>query len=492
MKIKRLSGLFLVTLQIFSVLSCTQAIVGKDPMLFLVNSPFTRSKKGVMVQLFDRDLCGKKGEPRPCKGSLMQPVSEIVIEAGFEGFDWKTTAVTDKDGQAFISFENLPLTIILSDQARFMVHAEVDGKKLQEELRLSKDRLTEIRVALEVPPRLVTSLSFSDSNGNNLLDAKESGEITLKIKNQGHGIAKRVFVLIKPEKEYHDILFDETALKGVDVGDLKPGQEATLRFKINAGEMVESGSLSLIINTSEANGYDAGMVSLSLDTKAIARPNLVVARIGIDDSKGNADGIIDLGDLVDVKVIAENRGEGKAEKVLARISTDDPTIKLFETEHQLGDLEPGSSAPINFSFSTTRRYSGGKRLPIVIDFLPKRKLFEQRNQPVGLALGETTPGISSVVIGARELPPKISYIAVLEDTNNNKVLEGEEKVTLGILIENTGSGPAKGVQVILSGNKRLIELLGGDKTVGDIPAGGKKEVILAGVIPSKIPEQRWT
>lgn len=458
-------------------------------MLFLVNSPFTKSKKGVLVQLFDRDLCGKKEDPRPCAGSLMDPVSGVTIEAQFEGFNWKTTAVTDKTGQAFVSFESLPLSIAFSEQARFMISAEVSGKKLQKELRLSKDRLTELKVALEVPPRLVTSLSFSDQNGNNLLDAEESGEITFKIKNQGHGIASRVFVRMKPEKDYRDVSFEESALKGIDVGNLKPGQEAALRFKIRAGELVGSGSLSLLIETTEANGYDAAAVSLSLETRAIARPNLVVTRIGIDDSKGNADGIIDLGDLVDVKVIAENRGEGKAEKVLARISTDDPSIKLFETEHQLGDLELGSSAPISFSFSTTRRYSGGKRLPIVIDFLPKRKLFEQRNQPVGLALGEVTPGINSVVVGAKELPPALSYTVSLEDTNKNKVLEGGEKVSLYVLIENTGSGPAKDVQVNLSGNKRLIELLGGDRTVGGIPPGGRKEVILTGEIPEKVPEQ---
>ncbi|MBI5747057.1 MAG: caspase family protein [Nitrospirae bacterium] len=461
-------------------------------MLVLVNSPFTRSKKGVKVQLFTRDLCDKN-DHKPCPDSVIQPVSGVRIEAGFEGFDWKTRAETDKIGEAFISFEDIPMEIVFSSQAKLIVWTEYNGKKLQKELRLSNERLTELKIAMELPPRLVTSLSFYDQNGNSVLDADESGEIVLKIKNQGQGIASHVFVQMKPEKAYRDIVFDESALKGFDLGDLKPGQATTLRLKFRAGELVESGMISLLIDVTEANGYDAGTVSLSLGTKAILRPSLIVVQIGIDDSKGNANGVIDKGDLINVKAIVENKGEGRGEKVVARILSNDPNLKLFgAAEFQLGDIEPEGQVPINFSFSTTNRYSGPKDLPITIDFLSKRKIFNQLNQPVALALGEVKPSISSMVIGqAKEPPPTLSYTANLEDINKNRVdlIKGGERYSLRIMIENRGPGQARKVQVVLSGNNRLIEYLQGNRELGDIPPGGKKEVILSGEIPPKIPEQ---
>lgn len=491
MKIKRFFSLLLITLHLFLALSCTQAITWKDPMLILPNTPFSKARKGVIVQLFSRDLCGKKEDPKPCADNIMDPVRGATIEAGFDGFDWKTSAVTDKSGQAFISFENLPLAIIFSDQAKFMVRTEVYGKKLQKELRLSKTRLTELVVALEIPPRLITSLSFSDQNGNNLLDADESGEITFKIKNQGRGIANKVFVQMRSEKEYRYVDIDQAALKGMGVGDLKPGEEAVLKFEIRARELVESDNLSLLIDATEAKGYDADTVSLSLRTKALPRPNLVVAKIGIEEVQGNANGVIDRGEMIKVKAIVENRGEGKAEKVVARISTNDSDIRLFQTEHHLGDIAPGISVPIIFSFSITKRYSGSRELPITIDFLPNRKLFQQHDMLAGLILDGFTPPISSVVIGARELP-SLSYTVNLEDANKNKadLLKGGEEYSLHVFIENTGTGTAKGVGVVLSGHKRLIEYLGGNQVVGDILPGGKKEVILSGKIPEKVPEQQ--
>ena len=70
--------------------------------------------------------------------------------------------------------------------------------------------------------------------------------------------------------------------------------------------------------------------------------------------------------------------------------------------------------------------------------------------------------------------PRLIFTTYLKDQNNNRVLDGGEEVSLKVTVENKGEGAAKDVQVILSGNKALIEYLGEKKFIGDIKPNEKR------------------
>lgn len=83
-------------------------------------------------------------------------------------------------------------------------------------------------------------------------------------------------------------------------------------------------------------------------------------------------------------------------------------------------------------------------------------------------------------------PPRIIYNYLLLDQNNDKILDGGEKISLKINVRNQGEGSAQGVKVLLSGNSKALDYLGKEKYLGDIPAGGEKEAIFEAVLPYKI------
>jgi len=87
----------------------------------------------------------------------------------------------------------------------------------------------------------------------------------------------------------------------------------------------------------------------------------------------------------------------------------------------------------------------------------------------------------------KPLPPVLMYSYIVQDSNNNRILEGGEEVTLKVEIENKGKGEARNVQVILSGNQTLVGYLGEKSLVGDIKAGEKKAAEFKAVLPTKIP-----
>jgi len=87
----------------------------------------------------------------------------------------------------------------------------------------------------------------------------------------------------------------------------------------------------------------------------------------------------------------------------------------------------------------------------------------------------------------KSLPPALSYSYILHDANNNRILEGGEEITLKVEVENKGRGAAKDVQVILSGNKALVDYLGERKIIGDIKPSEKKIVEFKAILPAQIP-----
>lgn len=91
------------------------------------------------------------------------------------------------------------------------------------------------------------------------------------------------------------------------------------------------------------------------------------------------------------------------------------------------------------------------------------------------------------VAEAKQKVPALAYSYSIYDANNNKILEGGETVSLTVEIDNRGEGVAKNVQVILSGNKALVDYLGEKKIVGNIKPGEKKIVEFKTVLPLQIP-----
>lgn len=105
--------------------------------------------------------------------------------------------------------------------------------------------------------------------------------------------------------------------------------------------------------------------------------------------------------------------------------------------------------------------------------------------PIDKPTVQSKPEITSIA-PSKLLPPSLAYSYSIHDANNNRILDGDEEVTLKVEIENKG-GLAKDVQVILTGNQTLISYLGEKRAIGDIRGGEKKIAEFKGILPPRIP-----
>jgi tol-pal system protein YbgF len=82
--------------------------------------------------------------------------------------------------------------------------------------------------------------------------------------------------------------------------------------------------------------------------------------------------------------------------------------------------------------------------------------------------------------------PELVFSVNIYDANNDKVFDGGEKVKIQVNVKNNGTGEAKGVYVLLEGNKFLLDLLGTKKELGSIPPASEKEAIFTTYLPNEI------
>ena len=222
------------------------------------------------------------------------------------------------------------------------------------------------------PPDLVVSdVKFKEPSGNNILDAEEDGEVSFLIENQGKGKAYDVRVKVLKLEGGEGIKYP----KEVYVGDIKPNYSKRVKIKIKGTKKTVDGVTKLRIETSERFGFDAVPILISFSTKRLLMPDLFIADAGIDDDKegdsyGDNDGVIELGEAVEVSLAIHNKGEGIARNTMVSLSLPYEGRGLFYNSvskvFKLGNIYPGDSKVIKFCFMTNKRYSED-RIPIILD-----------------------------------------------------------------------------------------------------------------------------
>lgn len=78
----------------------------------------------------------------------------------------------------------------------------------------------------------------------------------------------------------------------------------------------------------------------------------------------------------------------------------------------------------------------------------------------------------------------LSFRAILRDENQDYVLDGGEKVTVLVEVQNAGPGTATGVVAALSGSPTLTKILSSQIPVGDLKPGETKRVEASGRVPA--------
>lgn len=265
-------------------------------------------------------------------------------------------------------------------------------------------------------PNLSASIEFIEPSGNNILDAKEKGQLILKLKNAGTGFARNLNISVSTDS-LTKIPFE----KFKTVNSIAPQEEIPIYFPLNAPKEINNGKVEFIFMFTENKGFQPAPIRIKIPTQEYKEPKLVFVEAGIHEN-GNGNNIIENGEIIDVSALIQNRGQGKAFDTRVNIEFRDQNIINLTPEQasqRLGTIDVGESVKINFSFVVNNNYSGDNLLPIFIAIKESEGMYGQTST-VGLEMKKISLVATSIKVDGQYSSNKIiEEASLLSDIDKN-------------------------------------------------------------------------
>jgi hypothetical protein len=217
--------------------------------------------------------------------------------------------------------------------------------------------------------------------------------------------------------------------------------------------------------TITVTGYDCRPYQSTLNVTASAAAALEEQNPTVDDdnvsgTSGDSDGVIDAGEVVDLRIPLRNTGTTTANTVSGTLSTTEPLVTITGNPVSYGTIAAGAVVTSGTAF----RLSVSGALP------------DQKEVPFTLS---TTDGVGkqramSVYITMRA--PDLRHFAhVVNDAagNNNGVPDPGESVTYTLKLKNLGTAQARGVTAVLRADLNAT-VTDSTASFGDLAAGEEK------------------
>lgn len=242
-----------------------------------------------------------------------------------------------------------------------------------------------------LPPNLFAELNFKDDNGNGILEALEKAELKINIINKGKGKAQGLSITV--EDNLNDsCLIIESRYTNV----LAPGDNCTVTIPIKAALDIKTSEHKLKINVREHFGYDMDPAYLMLSTYAYQEPKLVFSGLEIEDAgKDTAalieDGQLQAGELVKIKIVVQNIGQGKVENMVYFVISKDSNIYLENNKGNLGETKPGEVKEFSIFVSPNKRVKTKKQLPLFLSLYEKIGRGSLRDYQLPVVLNQSPP-----------------------------------------------------------------------------------------------------
>ncbi len=263
------------------------------------------------------------------------------------------------------------------------------------------------------PVNLYTSaLTFSETNGNNRLDAEEVATIRFALHNDGPGTARDLTIRVKENSGVSGLYFDQE----VEVGGLGVGGKREVTLEVRGDRWLTEGMADITIEVLEGMGFDAAPLQISFPTGAFAPPDMVVADHVFASERG---GPMTLGVPITLRMAVQNQGRGVAEGVKVRFSLPENVYPGGANDFELGQVAPGADQTIDYEFFTNRRYTSDK-VPIVVEITETSGQYSYK-ETFTVAINEQLEMNDRVIINANPsvIPTDPRDIQLLSDVDRN-------------------------------------------------------------------------
>ena len=267
---------------------------------------------------------------------------------------------------------------------------------------------------LYMPPDLYMDIRFVDANGNDILEAEETGMIRLQINNKG-GKADNVKVTVNPTTFGSGVSMKQTIFT-----TSVPKEGSTLvEFPVTASINAPTGNAKFEIKVSEPMGYDIDAV-MELSTFAFQKAALDVRGVTVVDAgkglralRDNPDGKVQKGEVVRASVLLQNVGAGEARNIRYKVISKDPNVSILtesgpvqELSGSVGNMLVEQTREISFRMSANNNYAGkGGYLPLYLTVTEDKGFgdIESRQIPISLDAVLVKPEVVKVKADTEKL-----------------------------------------------------------------------------------------
>ena len=236
------------------------------------------------------------------------------------------------------------------------IHTKADtGSELSNAFRFTKVSV------VTLPPILsIQEISFSER----VLDAEETAELSIRIKNVGPGPAKDLTIELSGSLQ--GLAFPtSTSVPTID----EDGGEEAVKIRISGEHELPTATATIDINVIEPHfKQNIRGKRLSFPTRKFRNPELILAQFAVLESRSaNPNNQIDLNEMIDLKFYVQNVGQGDAEQVAIDVETNSIGVVwlgvttdtgLVRTHPTFSQIAAGKPELITYSYLVNSEFTG--------------------------------------------------------------------------------------------------------------------------------------
>ncbi|MDD3878365.1 MAG: hypothetical protein PHT69_17225, partial [Bacteroidales bacterium] len=268
---------------------------------------------------------------------------------------------------------------------------------------------------IDLPPDLYAHLAFIDESGNGILEADENAELQITIYNCGEGRAQDISILLEPQTRGTGLDIEKTSHI---IPALFPNGLTTIVFPFKASASVQSMEHKMNIKITEKNGHNFEVIKFTYNTIVAAPPKVELVGLEVIDFGEHAitvdaDGRLQHGEKVNLKIFVQNTGKGVVKDLQYEVYSKNKAITVTEGTGNLGNFSYGDVINFIVSVRVARNYSGEGKLPLYLTINTGNRVGGFTMLQLPLEIERASIGVNPNNIG-RDLDNYISKYAVFE------------------------------------------------------------------------------
>lgn len=252
---------------------------------------------------------------------------------------------------------------------------EINGRSPEYNFNITKDP--------PKPPYLEfdeSSILVTDGNTNSSIDANESVDIKLTLKNSGSGEGVGLKLKVQETTSAPGLTFDK--IKNLE--NIKVGGSQTIQIPIQSNMNIKEGKAIFRIEVEEPNGFGSDPITVEFVTRAFVDPKVVITDYSLQSVDGNR---IQKRKSFDVQVMVQNIGEGIAEQVNINLIIPQNMFCLSSNENTIiQTLKRGEGQTITYNLVVNQNYES-QSIPVKLEVKEKYGKYGQ-NKDINLTLNQ--------------------------------------------------------------------------------------------------------